>query len=529
MRIIVSLVLCGCLAFAYGFGEEDEGKAYWFRQAQHSLQAALSLTPNTQVAHNVILFLGDGMGVSTITAARIYKGQKDGRPGEETQLNFDKFPHAAMSKTYAVNKQTSGSASTATAILSGVKTNYAVLGVDSRVARGSCSDMQNADYHTDSMLHWSHAAGKSTGVITNVRITHATPAAAYAHSPDRFWETDKDMPPTCPGVKDIAYQLLKNNSIQVILGGGRKVFYNRKDGHNLTEEWLSDLRQRGVAAKYVRSASEFRAVSASDTDYLLGLFSESHMSYEVSRNNNEQPSIAEMTRKAIEILSKNKKGFFLFVEGGNIDKAHHQNYAKAALEETVALDDAVRVAKEMTGDDTLIVVTADHSHVFNIAGYAGRGNNILGLVDEINPGQDPTDGQPYTTLVYGNGPGPDRTQNLSTVNTSSDYNQFQRAVPFGWAGETHGGEDVGIYATGPMAHLFHGVHEQSYIAHVMAYAACVGPNTAHCDLGPPTTGDGCSGGEGVMGGVGGRRWGMVVVVVVGVLVSGVSAMWVSGG
>ncbi|XP_076446848.1 alkaline phosphatase-like [Babylonia areolata] len=513
MKILLVWTVVSCLfPGAISVGEEGEGKAYWLRQAQHSLQAALSLTPNTQVAHNVILFLGDGMGVSTVTAARIYKGQKDGRPGEETQLNFEKFPYTALSKTYNVDKQTSDSAGTATAFLCGVKTNYGTLGVDSRVARANCTHMDRPDVLTQSVLDWSYAAGKSVGIVTTARVTHATPAAAFAHTPERNWETDKDIPADCPQVADIAFQLLKNNShIQVILGGGRREFYNRKDDRSLPEEWLSEMRAKGLNAQYVTNASDFRAVPSAEVDNLLGLFTESHMSYELSRDNEEEPSITEMTRKAIEILSKNPAGFFLLVEGGRIDHGHHQNWAKRALEETTAFDDAVAAARNMTGDDTLMVVTADHSHVFNIAGYPSRGNNILGLVDELRANDVPIDGLPYTTLVYGNGPGPNRSQDLTDVDTTVDDFRYQTAVPKQDDSETHSGEDVAIYAMGPMAHLFHGVHEQNYIAHVMAYAACVGPNKAHCD--PPSTpkpSPDCTGGAATVG----RDRGSVVMVMV---------------
>ncbi|XP_070197902.1 alkaline phosphatase, tissue-nonspecific isozyme-like isoform X1 [Littorina saxatilis] len=475
------LVLTFLISAAFALSEDD-GKTYWMEQAQQTLRNAILQRHNMKVAKNVILLLGDGMGVSTVTAARIYKGQKAGQTGEETQLNFEKWPHVALSKTYNTDRQVPDSAGTATAYLCGAKANYATLGVDSRVARADCSNIGDTDTHTTSILDWSLAAGKSVGLVTTARVTHATPGAGYAHTPERNWETDKDIPDSCPGVKDIAYQLLKDNAdIHVMLGGGRREFYNRKDGRKLPEEWLADKQEKGLLAKYVQNATAFRAVSAADTDYLLGLFAESHMTYELSRDNSEEPSLSEMTRKAIEILQKNNKGFFLLVEGGRIDHGHHDNYAKRALEETVAFDDAVAVAMEMTGDNTLLVVTADHSHVFNIAGYASRGNNILGLVDKVDEVQKTVDNMPYTTLVYANGPGPGREQNLTGVDTTADDYRFQRLVPFQPEWETHGGEDVGIYATGPMSHLFHGVHEQNYIAHVMAYASCVGPNNKHCE------------------------------------------------
>ncbi len=187
-----------------------------------------------------------------------------------------------------------------------------------------------------------------------------------------------------------------------------------------------------------------------------------------------EPSLAEMTAKAIAILQRNPKGFFLLVEGGRIDHAHHGGNAARALEDTNAFDEAVKAALANTNArDTLIVVTADHSHVLTMAGYPSRTNPILGLADD---GQGKPalglDGKPYTTLSYANGPGADPEgdprENLSNVDTTApDYKQ-QALVPM--RAETHGGEDVPIYASGPWAHLFQGAVDQQYIFHVMNHA-----------------------------------------------------------
>lgn len=125
------------------------------------------------------------------------------------------------------------------------------------------------------------------------------------------------------------------------------------------------------------------------------------MKFRLTADARVQPTLKEMTKKAIEILSKEKNGYFLFVEGGLIDVGHHLTMAKIALDETVELSKAVQQAVDMTNeDDTLIVVTADHSHTMTMSGYPVRGNDILGLVG--SPG---VDGLPVATLSYANGPG----------------------------------------------------------------------------------------------------------------------------
>jgi alkaline phosphatase len=201
------------------------------------------------------------------------------------------------------------------------------------------------------------------------------------------------------------------------------------------------------------------------------------MQYESARVHDKggEPSLAEMTFKAISILQRNPKGFFLLVEGGRIDHGHHAGIASLALDDTVAMDEAVKAALSATdARDTLIVVTADHSHVLTMAGYPSRNNPILGLANrEDGKPALAKDGKPYTTLSYANGPGAveGEREDLTHVDTTKpDFHQ-QSLVPMG--SETHGGEDVPIYASGPWSHLFQGVVDQQYIFHVMNRAGQV--------------------------------------------------------
>ncbi|KAK7077206.1 hypothetical protein SK128_002164 [Halocaridina rubra] len=165
--------------------------------------------------------------------------------------------------------------------------------------------------------------------------------------------------------------------------------------------------------------------------------------------------------------------------GGLIDHGHHGNKAIKALTETLEMDEAVEIAKKMTNpSDTLIVVTADHSHTMTINGYPSRHTDILGLGDYSDE-----DYMPFTTILYGNGPGYRPSVNGHRPDPSEDdlhdvnYRQAG-AVPINSA--AHAGEDVGLWATGPFSHLFTGVYEQNYIPHALAYAACVGNGLTFC-------------------------------------------------
>ncbi len=470
-------------------------------------------------AKNVVLFIGDGMGVSTVTAARILEGQMQGKDGEEHQLYFDKFPFAGLAKTYNVDAQTPDSAGTMTAMVSGVKTDVGVIGVDEDIVRGNCSTVSGNELVT--ALELAELNGKSTGIISTARITHATPAATYAKSADRNWEDISDMPADAisEGCTDIASQLINFEAnlesrftdadvdgIEVVFGGGRRHFLprdaafnsadasssvegDRTDGRDLTAEWQQAY-PNGV---YVMDESGFKGLNTATTERVFGLFNESHMQYEADRGNDiaGEPSIAEMTKTAIEVLDNNQDGFFLMVESGRIDHAHHAGSAYGALTDTIAFAEAVRVADELTNDDdTLIIVTADHGHVFTIAGYPKRGNPILGKVVTVGAEDAATDadGLPYTTLGYTNGRGfrdfgdsqtnADATyalasdtgrKDLSDVNTQSPGFHQEALVPL--SSETHSGEDIGIYAKGPGAFLVNGTNEQNMVYHIMDFVA----------------------------------------------------------
>lgn len=363
----------------FKYNEQEKNTDFWLKSGKQALNQALKYNINTQKAKNSIIFIGDGMSLSTITAARILYGQLLNRSGEEEQLSFDKLNNVALIKTYNIDQQVPDSAATATAILCGVKTNFYTLGVNANVRLNDTNCQKIQQNRVDSILKQAIDAGKSTGIITNTRITHATPAAAYAHVSNRRWECDSYVPKNLdPACKDIARQLIEDepgNKINVIMGGGRRCFFGpnyqdpgltgqsgiRQDGRNLIDQWLDQRRannERNFA--FVNSTQHLRSVDVDKTDYLLGLFSYSHMNYEELRDQgpNGEPSLTEMTEIAIKILSKNPKGYVLLVEGGRIDHAHHENVAGVALRETIALSWAVQAARKMINvQDTLIGVS----------------------------------------------------------------------------------------------------------------------------------------------------------------------------
>ncbi|CAN8022158.1 unnamed protein product, partial [Ixodes persulcatus] len=255
-------------------------KNHWYKLGASGIDERLRHQVKIGRAKNVVLFLGDGMGIPTVTAARIYKGQRlSNRSGEESVLSWDTFPHLSLARTYGLDVQTSDSANTATAYLCGVKANYETLGVDSRIKSGQCHS--DTSTHLPSIMQWAQDAGLWTGIVTTTRITHATPAASYSHSGHRNWEAA--VPPDCDA-KDIAYQLVHSSpgkGYRVILGGGRRVFLDknmmdeegmpgqRTDGKNLIKEWTEARKGEGNAT-YVWTKQGLLSVNPQKTDYLLG-------------------------------------------------------------------------------------------------------------------------------------------------------------------------------------------------------------------------------------------------------------------
>ncbi len=488
-----------------------ETPAWWFRDG--AAQAARRGAMDGR-AKNVILFVGDGMSLTTVAAARIFEGQRKGGAGEENRLAWEEFPATALSKTYNTDSQTPDSAGTMSAMATGIKTREGVISIGQEAALGDCA----AALKTPALTLWqlASASGLATGVVTTARVTHATPGAAFTHSAHRNWENDAALARAgadTAGCIDIARQLVDTpygRGLDVLMGGGRANFMPdtqadpeypsshgwRKDGRDLVAQW----RQRHPQGAYAWNAAQL-ADAPLDAP-LLGLFEPSHMRYEHERAQDAggEPSLAEMTRAAIARLQRHGKGFVLLVEGGRIDHGHHNGNAYRALTDTVALSDAVRAADEMTSpDDTLILVTADHAHTLSFSGYPQRGNPILGKV-RSRASEDDTDGTlvrdllglPFTTLNYANGPGytgasdaqpagPKRhphdlrqteaaqgRPDLREVDTTApDYMQ-EAIVPL--RQESHGGEDVGIWARGPGSHAVRGSVEQNAIFHFMLQA-----------------------------------------------------------
>jgi len=436
-------------------------------------------------AKNVIFFLGDGMGPATVTASRIYKY------GESGSLTMESLKRTARIKTFSNDAQTTDSAPSMAAYMTGVKMNNEVISMSSDTLAKPPSVDSNGNktinnclptngHSVPTLLELAKARGKAVGAITTTELTHATPAATYSHICHRDAQYDIAAQAVPGGA---GFNTALGNGVDVLMGGGRNHWTpydgttnkkGRADGRDLTVE----LGGMG----YTVASTRAQMLQASGTK-LIGLFSSSsHMEYEIDRAAGKgegatQPSLAEMTAKAIELLSKNGNGYFLMVEGGRIDHALHGTNAKKALEDTIAFDDAIKRALSLVDlSNTLIVVTADHDHTMTINGYSHRGNPILATATDYKTKKTAlaADGKPYTTLVFGNGGTPRKAtrDDPSLVDTQAvDYLQ-DVGVNLGSAGaETHGGGDVMLFSTGPGSAPLKGTLDNTKVFGVVKSAA----------------------------------------------------------
>ena len=364
-------------------------------------------------AKNVILFIGDGMGDSEVTSARYYQYGAAGR------MNVDKLPITGFQTTWSVKPADSApykpdyspdSAATGTMWATGEKT------IDERISQGPSSAEDVPGENLVTILEKAQKAGKKTGNVSTAEITDATPAVLNSHISLRGCQGPTDTATTCPtetkaagGLGSIAEQTV-DHKVDVVLGGGRNRFAQPITGGPGAGKTVEQYAQENQGYTEVNTAAQLDAARRSDRP-LLGLFSPSTMATEwsgpqatlgegtppqkcVTTNRPaDQPSLTAMTKKAISLLEGDRDGFFLQVEGASIDKQDHAANACGQIGEMIEFDNAVAVAQAYARKhpDTLILVTADHSHTSQIVAEdttgngspTGYSNNLITADDQV--------------------------------------------------------------------------------------------------------------------------------------------------
>ncbi|MGJ7913402.1 alkaline phosphatase [Neobacillus sp. LXY-1] len=367
-------------------------------------------------AKNVIVFVGDGMGAAHRDAIRLASVGLNGN------LAMDDMPVSGEVHTSSTSVITD-SAAAATAMASGVKTYNGAIGVDANKKP------------VKTILEMAKSAGKSTGLVTTSQITDATPAAFGAHVTDRSLQSD------------IAKQYLENSKVDVLLGGGEDFWYPAGNPGAYQDQPAKDPTEKSKGTQgnlveeakklgynYVTNESE---MDKSKGSKLLGLFANEEMfeQREEGQGDLYDPvvSLPKMTEKAIDTLSKNKKGFFLMVEEEGIDEMAHENNAEKMLKAGRELDKSVAVAKEFAkkNPDTLVLVVADHE-------CGGLAIEDVSSTDESGDGISKEDGP------------------FSVANSSGKF-------ILDWTTSGHGGVSVPLTATGAGAELLAGTYENTHI------------------------------------------------------------------
>lgn len=302
---------------------------------------------------NVIYLIADGMNDGVLTAARYYKDIQDGKLGNDT-LAMDNI-RCGFVKTAWANGPITDSAPAATSLSSGYKTNPGVIGLNEN----------NKPQAT--ILEAAEIKGLSTGIISTSEIMHATPAAFSSHVKSRS------------DYNSIMKQQIYQN-MEVILGGGSLFLEatgggKRNDGDDLT----ASIKELGY--DFVTSKSQ---MNQSKSDKIWGAFAEKDMLYDFDRkidNNEDEPSLKEMTSKAVEVLEKNDNGFFLMVEGSKIDWAAHSNDPSGTIGDILSFDEAVKFAVDYAkkNQDTIVVVTTDHGN----SGFSIGNESTTGKYDDL--------------------------------------------------------------------------------------------------------------------------------------------------
>lgn len=312
---------------------------------------------------NVIIMIPDGMSPAAVTLTRLYQ---DGKP-----LAMDEIA-CGMVKTYSADAPIADSAPAATAYATGFRSHTGYIGVlpDEATMPGEAPiSPLDARRPVATVLEAARLAGKSTGLVFTCEAPHATPASFSAHYPDR------------KNYDDLLEQMVYQN-MDVVLGGGAQYLTPsaRKDGEDL----VAEIKRLGY--DYVTTPDQ---LARSTANKIWGAFAPKDLAYDFDRDPTKEPSLAEMTKKAIEVLSKNPKGFFLMVEGSKIDWASHANDPIGVISDILAFDKAVKVALDFakSSKNTIVIVAADHANGGISIGDRDTSNNYdkLRLKEIVGP------------------------------------------------------------------------------------------------------------------------------------------------
>ncbi|WPX08830.1 alkaline phosphatase [Anaerocellum danielii] len=415
---------------------------------------------------NVILMIPDGMTTAHTTLARWYQG---GEP-----LAMDEIA-CGLVKTYSANNPITDSAPAATAYATGYKTQNRYLSIYPEIASmPGVGQVEENDFYKPivTILEAAKKVGKSTGLVFTCQFPHATPAAFAAHTDNRN------------DYEGIAEQIVYNQ-VDVVLGGGWK--YIDKNQRKDKEDLAGYLKNNGFVV-----TSSWNELKNQSPKKVWGLFAQDYMHYDFDRSGTGEPSLAEMTQKALQILSKNRNGFFLMVEGSQIDWASHANDPVGVVSEVLAFDNAVKVALDFakSRDDTAVIVVPDHNNGgMTLGNYSASIDSVL-LNDFLKHIKKATKTGAGVEEIIGNNKTDENIKKVVSKYygidnlTQDEINAIKNASAgklnyvlgpiiskrsyIGWTTNDHTGEEVVLYAYHPNGYVPHGVIDNTEVCDYMA-------------------------------------------------------------
>lgn len=421
---------------------------------------------NNHTVKNVILMIPDGMTTSHVTLTRWYQS------GES--LAMDELA-CGLVRTHSANNPITDSAPAATAYATGFKTQNRYLSIYPELSTmPGVGQVEEKDFYKPivTILEAAKMSGKATGLVVTCQFPHATPAAFASHTDNRN------------DYESIAEQMVYDN-VDVVFGGGLK--YIDKNKRADKEDLKNVLEQKGY-----KVVSRFSDLNNVFSGKVWGLFADDYLHYDFDRGVSGEPSLADMTKKALEILSKNKNGFFLMVEGSQIDWASHANDPVGVISETLAFDKAVKVALDFakSRDDTAIVIAPDHSNGgMSMANYQTKADNVLlndffkyikaakrtGAGIEEILGSNKTDDNIKRVVkeYYGiDNLTPDEIEPIKKAEAGRlNYVLgpiISKRSYIGWTTNDHTADDVVLYAYHPTGYVPHGVIDNTEVCDYMA-------------------------------------------------------------
>lgn len=391
------------------------------------------LQHSIQKPFGIILFIGDGMSPSILTAARLYQG------GADNRLTLETLPQSALTRTYANDFAVPDAASAATALATGERVNNENIAIDPHGKQ------------LVSLLEEASAHHRAVGLVSNGALVDTTAAAFYAKSLHAQDATAN------------ALQLSDHPTIDLLLGGGRKYFSSDDSIKSASQpDVLSKLTQKGVLL--VNSMEELTNIPKWKSAPVLGLFADDDFSFVNEENyNTTQPSLSELVKQAIERLQHCRHGYLLVVDDALIAKAASQNNGEQLLHEILSFDQSIAVARQYAGPNTLLLVTGkENLGGFKMNGYPFRNDKgvaVLGMNAQGTP-----------AITWATGPG----HNIGSTN-GLDGNKETTSIlaeptAYSYPSALGVAEDTITMGAGPRSEAIHGFIDLSTIHHLIREA-----------------------------------------------------------